>query len=206
MTIQGLIFDFGGVINNMRWDVARELEERHGLERNAIANTLYTSDEWHAVQTGTGDIERWRQAAQQRLEEQAGTALPPLHQQWHESWHPITENIDLIKSLRPQYKISILSNADVSLEDRIRDGMDIHHLFDDVISSAAVGMAKPDAAIYRLAAERLELAPEACLFVDDAKRNTNAAREAGMAAVHYRVDKGDDLAAQFAEHGVRPVA
>ena len=32
MSIQGLIFDFGGVINNMRWDVASELEERHGLD------------------------------------------------------------------------------------------------------------------------------------------------------------------------------
>ena len=46
MSIRGLIFDFGGVINNMRWDVARELEERHGLERNSILRSLYDSDDW----------------------------------------------------------------------------------------------------------------------------------------------------------------
>ena len=204
MSIRGLIFDFGGVINNMRWDVARELEERHGLERKSILRSLYDSDEWRAVETGRGDIEQWRRAAHGRLEAAAGKELPPLFQQWYETQHPIRENIDLIKALRPPYKISILSNADLSLEDRIRNGMDIYHLFDDVISSAVVGMAKPDHRIYRLAAERLELPVEECLFIDDAERNVDAAREVGMSAVHYRVDKGDDLAAQFAALGIRP--
>ena len=82
--------------------------------------------------------------------------------------------------------------------------MGIHHLFDDVISSAVVGMAKPDHRIYRLAAERLKLPVEECLFIDDAERNVEAAREVGMSAVHFRVHKGDDLAAQFAALGVRP--
>ena len=204
MSIRGLIFDFGGVINNMRWDVARELEERHGLERNSILRSLYDSDDWREVETGRGDIEQWRRAAHERLETAAGKELPPLHRQWHEAWHPIHENIALIKTLRPPYKISILSNADLSLEDRIRNGMGIHHLFDDVISSAVVGMAKPDHRIYRLAAERLELPVEECLFTDDAERNVEAAREVGMSAVHFRVHKGDDLAAQFAALGVRP--
>ena len=82
--------------------------------------------------------------------------------------------------------------------------MGIYDLFDDVISSAVVGMAKPDHKIYRLAAERLELPTEECLFIDDLKRNVEAEREVGMSAVHFRVDKGDDLAAQFAALGVSP--
>ncbi len=204
MSIRGLIFDFGGVINNMRWDVAQKLEEQHGLERSSILRSLYDSDDWREVETGRGDIERWRRAAHERLEAAAGKELPPIFQQWAEAQHPIHENIELIKALRPPYKISILSNADLSLEDRIRNGMGIHHLFDDVISSAVVGMAKPDHRIYRLAAERLELPVEECLFIDDAERNVEAAREVGMSALHFRVHKGDDLAAQFAEIGIRP--
>ncbi len=35
-------------------------------------------------------------------------------------------------------------------------------------------------------------------------RNVTAAREVGMAAVHFRVDKGDKLADQLADLGVRP--
>lgn len=206
MPIRGLIFDFGGVISNMRWDVAHELEEQYGLERNALLRTLYDSDDWRQVQTGRGDVEAWREAAHQRLEDFAGRPLPPLHQQWWETTGLILENVELIRALRPPYRIAVLSNADSTLEERIRDGMGIDYLFDTVVCSAVVGMAKPDHRVYRLAAERLGLPVEECLFVDDAERNVTAAREVGMAAIHYRVHRGDDLAAQLAEVGVRPAS
>jgi putative hydrolase of the HAD superfamily len=204
--IRGVIFDFGGVIHNMRWDVAHELEREHGLERNTLVRTLYDSDEWREVQVGRGDVQAWREAAQQRLEVAAGRTLPPLHQQWHESWSLISENVELVRALRPPYRLAVLSNADVTLEDRMRDGYGIHDLFDEVICSAVVGLAKPDAAAYRLAAERLGLEAEDCVFIDDTKPNVAGAREAGMAAIHFRVDRGDDLAAQLAELGVRPAS
>lgn len=204
MSIRGLIFDFGGVISNMRWDVARKLEEEHGLEPRSIFRTIYDNDDWRAVQVGRGDIDAWRKAAHRRLEEAAGRPLPPLHEQWRETIGLIQENVDLIGSLRPPYRTAILSNADSTLEERIRDGLGIAHLFDTLICSADVGIAKPDHSIYRLAAERLDLPPEECLFIDDLEGNVTAAREVGMTAVHYRVHHGDDLKAQFAELGVRP--
>ncbi len=206
MPIRGVIFDFGGVIHNMRWDVAHALEQQHGLERNTLVRTLYDSDEWRAVQVGRGDVQAWREAAQGRLEAAAGQTLPPLHQQWHETWGLIPENVELVRALRPPYRLAVLSNADVTLEDRMRDGYGIYDLFDEVICSAVVGLAKPDAAAYRLAAERLGLEAEACVFIDDTRPNVAGAREVGMAAVHYRVDRGHDLAAQLAELGVQPAS
>jgi putative hydrolase of the HAD superfamily len=206
VAIQGVIFDFGGVVHNMRFDVARQLEREHGLERNTLLRTLYDSDEWREIQVGRGDIEAWRATAQRRLDEAAGRPLPPLHLQWRESMGLIGPNVALIRSLRPPYRLAVLSNADRTLEDRMRDGLGIHHLFDTVVCSAVVGMAKPDHAVYRLTAERLGLAPEACVFVDDFDHNVAAAREVGMTAIHYRVDKGDDLAAQLAAVGVRPLS
>ena len=202
LAIRGLVFDFGGVIVNMRWDVANEIEKEYGFERSTLARALYDNELWRGVEVGKGDIEAWRLAAHRRLEEIAGKELPPLHQRWRESWGPIKENMELIRALRPPYKVSILSNADSSLVGRLKDGMNIHHWFDDVISSADVGLAKPDPAIYRLAADRLALSIEECLFIDDTERNVVAARETGMAAIHFRVYEGDNLAEQFAEHGV----
>ncbi|MBI1963264.1 MAG: haloacid dehalogenase, partial [Candidatus Rokubacteria bacterium] len=43
----------------------------------------------------------------------------------------------------------------------------------------------------------------ACVFVDDNEPNVSAAGALGLTAVHYRVDRGDDLAAQLAAAGVR---
>jgi len=203
LSISAIIFDFGGVINNMRWDVARDLEDEHGLERNALLESLYRNEDWRDVEEGRGDIVQWGVNSHKQMEEDAGKKLPPLHQQWRDSWHPIAENIEVIKGLKSNYKVSILSNADLNLEDRIKDGMDIPHLFDDITASAVVGVAKPKHEIYELAAKRLELPAEECVFIDAAERNVTAAREVGMQAVHYRVHQDDVLADQLAELGVR---
>jgi putative hydrolase of the HAD superfamily len=53
-----------------------------------------------------------------------------------------------------------------------------------VVISQHTGMRKPDPAIYRLAAERLGVPPEACVFVDDLPQNLEPARALGMSVVH----------------------
>ncbi|MCJ0903560.1 HAD-IA family hydrolase [Rhodococcus sp. ARC_M6] len=58
-------------------------------------------------------------------------------------------------------------------------------LVDDVVLSGDVEMAKPDAAIYRLAAQRLGLPPEVCVFVDDLAVNVRGAVAVGMVGVHH---------------------
>ncbi len=59
-------------------------------------------------------------------------------------------------------------------------------MFDDVVLSYHVGMAKPDPRVYRLAAERLGVDPSECLFVDDKEVYCAAARDVGMSAIKYR--------------------
>ena len=64
----------------------------------------------------------------------------------------------------------------------------IDELFDDQVISSEVGLRKPDPAIYALAAERLGLPAEACVFVDDLPGNLKPARALGMATVVHRGD------------------
>jgi epoxide hydrolase-like predicted phosphatase len=58
-------------------------------------------------------------------------------------------------------------------------------LFDGLVISAQEGMRKPDPQIYLLGAERIGLAPEDCVFVDDLPGNLKPARAMGMATVHH---------------------
>lgn len=69
------------------------------------------------------------------------------------------------------------------------DELEAH--FDDIVLSGAVGLRKPDPAIYHLAADRLGAGLGDCVFIDDLAGNVRAASELGMAAVHHR---GDDRA------------
>ena len=55
----------------------------------------------------------------------------------------------------------------------------------DVIVSGEVGLAKPDPAIFLLAATRFGVTPERTLFVDDSRPNVDAAAGVGFATHHF---------------------
>jgi len=201
--VRAVIFDFGGVLVDMRWDVAHGLEQAHGLPRNALIESLYRTETWQAIERGRADIARWRADAHARLERQAGRALPPLHDAWVAARQLLHRNVALARRLRPAYRTAILSNADATLRGRLRE-LAIHDFFDAVVASAEEGLAKPEPAIYRLAAARIGVPAEACVFVDDAEANVQAAEAVGMRGVLYRVDRGDDLADALTGLGVAP--
>lgn len=55
-------------------------------------------------------------------------------------------------------------------------------LIDEAVFSCSVGVMKPDRRIYELAAERLGIEPDGCLFIDDRTEFVEGARAAGMDA------------------------
>jgi len=58
-------------------------------------------------------------------------------------------------------------------------------IFDAVVISGEVGMRKPEPGIYRLAAKRLGVEPEECVFVDDLGPNVKGAVTVGMVGVKF---------------------
>ena len=93
--------------------------------------------------------------------------------------------LDYIRSeLKPKYKIGMLSNAGGNWLDELFDEEDIK-LFDALILSAEVGLTKPDPEIYRLAANKLGVLPEECIFIDDLAHYVKAAEKVGMKAIRY---------------------
>ncbi|MFB4281485.1 MULTISPECIES: HAD family hydrolase [unclassified Nonomuraea] len=91
----------------------------------------------------------------------------------------------LLARVQEHVPVIIVTNAMDTLEEHL-DLLGLTYFADDVVSSARVGVAKPDPRIYRIAAERAGAAPERCLFVDDRLPNVEAARVLGMTGVHYR--------------------
>lgn len=188
----------------MRWDAARQLSEAHGLPPSSVFETLYRTPRWRDIERGRGDAATWLAEAHRALEARAGRALPPLHEEWRMAQRLIEPAVELVRALRPRYRVSVLSNADRSLRQRLVEELGIALLFDDIVCSAEVGMAKPEPAVFALAAERLGVAVPRCVFVDDWDQNVEAARAAGMRAVLHRADRGDDLRGQLAALGVGP--
>ena len=92
--------------------------------------------------------------------------------------------VTLLRRVRRHMPLVLVTNATLELE-RDLELMGLADLADHVVSSARVGVAKPDREIYAIAARQAGTAADRCLFVDDRLENVEAAIALGMTGVHY---------------------
>jgi putative hydrolase of the HAD superfamily len=102
------------------------------------------------------------------------------------------------------YRMAILTNNVREWEPLWRSMLPIDELFELVVDSGFEGVRKPDPRIYEVTLDRLGVAPQSTLFVDDMEINCDAARALGMHAVHFRanaqaIDEIEQLLGQFSE-------
>ncbi|MEU8648351.1 HAD-IA family hydrolase [Streptomyces sp. NPDC048737] len=93
--------------------------------------------------------------------------------------------LELLRRARVRVPLVLVTNATLGLE-RDLEAMGLTELADEVVSSARVGLVKPDRRILELGAARAGVRPDRCLFVDDTEENVEAAAALGMTAVHFR--------------------
>jgi len=94
-----------------------------------------------------------------------------------------SELVAYIASLKPTYKIAMISNAGGDIWDYLDS--DTAQLFDELLISADVGITKPDGRIFLEACHRLSVLPSEAIFVDDSEKNCQGARAVGLSAIHY---------------------
>jgi epoxide hydrolase-like predicted phosphatase len=116
---------------------------------------------------------------------------PELHrfrEIYFDALHPNEPMIELMRELKGRgYRMALLTNNVREWEPLWRSMLPVDNIFEQVVDSGFVGVRKPEPEIYELTLERLGgVAPERCVFIDDADVNCDAAAKLGMTAVHYR--------------------
>jgi len=99
------------------------------------------------------------------------------------------ENVDVIKRLRSDYKISLISNH---IEEWLREFLEkneLDSLFDSIILPSVRGIKKPNAEAYFMALNSLGLKPEETVFVsDELTDDLISAKGCGIKTVWYLPD------------------
>lgn len=192
MTIRALIFDLGNVLDVLDdpapWHARREaMAARLGLTGSDMWEQFYHSEPWELVKRGKITYPEYWDRLLSPLglgDKDAQAAFVAELFEGVDQIHPTMRA--LLQELKPHYRLGLLSNThEPDLESWLAD-RDLAGLFDVVISSAKVGLAKPEAAIYQLTLERLGVAPEEALFVDDLSRNTDAAEALGIQCIVFQ--------------------
>jgi putative hydrolase of the HAD superfamily len=205
--IQGIIFDFGGVLWAVEDEAAWEAHQdatavELGFEnRAALESYIYGGEAWRLARVGRiSDAEFW-----QRLLEPFGLATPQARHEWVQRLYAPTHGVhprmnELLGRLRGHYKLALLSNASDWVGEVLFDEYQLYDAFDVAVVSALVGLAKPDPAIYELTLSRLGLPAPATLFIDDQARNVRAAEALGISAIVF--PGVEELWAELAARGV----
>lgn len=104
----------------------------------------------------------------------------------------VPEMAALLPRIRGRVRLGLLTNGSKAAR-AILEERDVPRWFDDVVCSGEVGLAKPDPAVFLLAASRLGFPPTECAFVDDMERHVASARSVGMVAHHHHRSRHADL-------------
>ncbi len=187
MKIDTIIFDLGGVLIdwNPRHLYNKIFEEEKEME--GFLENVCNSD-WN-VQQDAG-----------RTFEEAIEQLAPIHPHYkdeitafYKRWSemlggPITETVQLLEELKTENKCRLLALTNWSHQTFpiAMDRYQFLELFEGILVSGEERMKKPDLEIYQLLIKRYALVPSNAVFIDDSVPNVQAAKEAGLQAIHFK--------------------
>lgn len=104
--------------------------------------------------------------------------------------HEVTKNTNLLEYIRELrgrgFRIGMISNIASNWIRKSFLTIEEQELFDEMIMSFEVGIAKPDPRMFMLACERLRVAPHEAVLVDDIDRYCDAAQAEGLKAIVYK--------------------
>ena len=207
--IEAVIFDYGGVLSTTPFAGIAEYERKMGYPEKSLAHLLFgrgaspqgpteeiPEHDWHLLETGRLTLDEFHERLVARSEAALGRPLDlgdyaQFLRELGVGVHWMM--IHRVRELRADgFRTAILTNNVKEWGTYWKESTPLE-LFDLIVDSCDVGLRKPDPAIFRLTCERLGVAPEAAVFLDDTRRHVEAARQMGLHAILVR-DPWDAMA------------
>jgi epoxide hydrolase-like predicted phosphatase len=202
MSIEAVIFDYGGVLSTTPFAGIAEFERQMGYPEQSLARLLFgpgaspqgptehiPDHDWHLLETGRLTLDEFHDRLVSRSQEALGKPLDlGVYAQFLRElgvgvhWMMIHR----VRELRAEgYRTAILTNNVKEWGRYWKESIPLDE-FEVIVDSCDVGLRKPDPEIFRLTCQRLDVAPEAAVFLDDTRRHVEAARSVGLQAILVR--------------------
>jgi putative hydrolase of the HAD superfamily len=104
---------------------------------------------------------------------------------WTDIFVEDREVSEIIRSLKGQWRLGLISNTDPFHFKYIVSTFPIVSILEKWILSYEVGFKKPDTHIFQKAIEWASVEPEKILFIDDTKGHVEAAISLGLQGIHF---------------------
>jgi len=195
MPLSVVTFDIGQTLVDLDLDFLAVRLGQRGAAISADALHAAMPDAWRTYDAliESGASHPWHQLMRTLLTG-AGIAEPDALVEWlyaqqatHNLWRkPIPHMIELVRELRTRGVVTAaLSNSEGHLADLLQE-IGLAELFDAIIDSGRIGIAKPDPRIFTLTLEELDVKPDVVVHVGDSwAADVEGALAAGWHAIWY---------------------
>jgi glucose-1-phosphatase len=188
---EAIIFDLGGVILNLDYQLTEDAFVRLGLtDFKETYSQLQQTDLFDRFEKGEISSFHFINCLLDQLPF-GRNANEVVH-----AWNAMildfpADRLDWLMELRSNYRIFLLSNTNDLHIDAVRRALSktvghsrLEDYFDAVYFSCEMGLRKPDAEIFQEVCKMEGLDPVKTLFIDDSPQHIEGAIQAGLNAVH----------------------
>ena len=192
--IEAVLWDFGGVFTTSPFEAFNRFEVARALPENFIRTVNSTNlhdNAWARFESSEIDVDEFDEAFRREAEAlghsvRGKDVLTLLAGEFR------PRMAGVLTECKRHYKVGCITNnmknrptqaAPAPNQERATRTASILEQFDVVVESSVEGIRKPDPRIYRLACDRLGVAPENAVFLDDLGINLKPARAMGMITI-----------------------
>ncbi len=172
-------------------EAALWLAGQYGLDARSAGQTMAglwqeQSDAWWHLRTEAHEDDFWKEYGAELTRRlglsEADTDAVMKTYPYERFMKPVSNAREVLSDLRARgLKIGVLSNTLPSIH-RTLEAVGLADLVDVALATCTLGVHKPEATAFTLAAQAMQLAPGQILFIDDRLENVEAARAVGMQA------------------------
>jgi putative hydrolase of the HAD superfamily len=191
--IEAVIWDFGGVFTTSPFEAFNRYETQRGLPLDFIRTVNSTNPDTNAwalferseINSTAFDVMFAKEAEALGQAVRGADVLPLL------SGDVRPAVVKALMLCKAQFKVGCITNnvsagegaGMASTAEKARTVAGIMTQFDAVIESSKAGVRKPDPRIYQMMCAQLDVAPAACVYLDDLGVNCKPAAALGMKAI-----------------------
>jgi FMN phosphatase YigB (HAD superfamily) len=192
--IKNIIFDLGGVLINLNYQLTRKAFEDLGVEDFDVFYTQHAANPlFENLEVGAIEPEAFYEALRE------ATGLTLTNSQIETAWNAMLldfpeERLLWLSQIKNKYNIYLFSNTNaihynafINIYRKVAPQLDLdlrfEHFFKTAYYSHTLGQRKPEVAAFEAVIQDANLDPAQTLFIDDTLLNIEGAQKAGLQTV-----------------------